>query len=303
MKSTRYITTALTKLSLLSLLLFSSSLLAEAETPTVLVSIKPLHSLISHITHGVNQTHLLISQQQSAHHFQLRPSQKRLINQADIFFYSNDNIESFVAALKETTADLKFIELSRIPKIQTLAVRSFHKHHDSHDIDGHIWLSIENAKIIATYASQVLSDAAPQYANIYNKNLQSLLLKLDNLLKSNRQILSPFSNTPFMVYHDAFQYFELENQLQAAHFITIDPDHAPGIKRVRELRKIIKSNNIKCIFYEPPNIPPLLNTLTENRHTEISAIDPIGSQLPAGKSHYFNLLEKTAHTLNDCLNK
>jgi len=96
---TSYITRPLHKLTILNLLLFSITTNSFAKPATVLVSIKPLHSLVSYITDGVNPTRLLLSQQQSPHHFQLRPSQKRMINNADIFFYSSDNIETFVPAL------------------------------------------------------------------------------------------------------------------------------------------------------------------------------------------------------------
>ena len=107
----------------------------------------------------------------------------------------------------------------------------------------------------------------------------------------------------YLVYHDAYQYFEEENQLTGAHFITTDPEHKPGIKRVRELRELIDNEKIQCIFYEPPNIPALLNTLTENKSVRLSAIDPAGLHIPMGKQHYFQLLQQTASALSNCLSQ
>jgi len=305
---------ALFKFSLLSLLLFitapglSQSAAAKTTTrpATILVSIKPLHSLISHITEGINRTELLLQQQQSPHHFQLRPSQKRLLNQAEFFFYSSDNLEGFVSALKNTNDNLQFIELSRIPKIQILAARSFHAEHahkTQSKIDGHIWLSVNNAKAIAEYVTQLLSQRSPENAIHYQQNLGALLIKLDNLQQQNRQQLSPYQSIPYLVYHDAFQYFEQENGLNNAHFITTNPEHSPGIKRVKALREIIHTKNIQCIFYEPPNIPSLLNTLTEKTSVILAELDPAGSQLPMGKSHYFKLMRQTATTLSTCFSK
>ena len=300
---TRYITHLLHKLPALGLLLFFISSSSIAKPVKVLVSIKPLHSLISHITDGVSQPKLLLDQQQSPHHFQLRPSQKRMINNADIFFYSSDNIEGFVPALKETTKRLQFIQLSKLTEINSLPVRSFHSHHNhiSSDRDGHIWLSIENAKLISQYVADILSKHSPEYALRYKENLNTLLTRLEKLKRENMKLLGKHSNTPYLVYHDAYQYFELENNLTGAHFITTNPEHSPGIKRIKELRKLIESENIQCIFYEPPNIPPLLNTLTENKSIKLSAIDPSGSQIPMGKPHYFQLLQQTAVILDNCL--
>jgi len=303
-----YITYRLIKLTSLTLLLFSITVNSFANdnkraSLNILSSIKPLHSLISHITDGANQNKLLLTQQQSAHNFQLLPSQKRLINNTDIFFYSSDSIEGFVPALKNTTKHVEFIQLSKIPGINTLPVRSFHshQHHESDHTDGHIWLSIENAKIIANYASRILSKRSPEHIELFEKNLKSLLLKLNSLQQENHRLLAKHKDKSYLVYHDAYQYFEVENNLSGAHFITSDPDHAPGIKRITELRKLIDSENIQCIFYEPPNIPALLYTLTENKSVNLSAIDPAGLNIPMGKKHYFQLLRQTATSLDNCL--
>lgn len=283
-------------------------MVSQAKSANVLVSIKPLHSLISHITEGTNPTTLLLSKQQSAHHFQLRPSQKRLINQADIFFYSSDIIESFVPALKNTTKDLQFINLSELPGLNTLPIRGFHSHashemneDDDEAIDGHIWLSIQNAKTIALRVTVILSMISPEHTLRYRENLNSLLIKLEALKQENIKKLQGLNDKHFLVYHDAFQYFEDENSLTGAHFVTTNPEHAPGIKRVKTLRKIIRDNNIQCVFYEPPNIPKLLHTLTENQPAKILSLDPAGLKIPAGKTHYFQLLRQTASTLSECL--
>lgn len=275
---------------------------AFADTPRVLASIKPLHSLVSNITDGISTPGLLLSQEQSAHHFQLRPSQKRQLNQADVFFYSNDNIESFVPALKNTRDKLRFIQLSDSPDIKMLPARSTDKHsHAGNSIDGHAWLSINNAILFSRYAADTLSKLDPRNAAHYQSNLSALLIKLETLGKANAGLLSDLKNKPFLMYHDAYQYFEIENGLNQSHFVTSSPEHTPGIKRVKELRALIRIENIQCIFYEPPNIPPLLKTLAEGMPLKFAPLDPAGSQIPAGKQHYFKLMQQTALTLHNCL--
>lgn len=290
--------------SIIAALIFCGLSTSMAEPLKILVSTKPLHSLVSYITDGINQPKLLLNQQ-SPHDFQLRPSQKRLINSSDFFFYSDDNFESFVPTLKQSTRQLKFIEFSQLPNIQLLHVRLLDEHHghNSTEFDGHLWLSINNAMIISTHITSVLSKASPEYQKIYSENLESLLLKLMILKDSNSRLLQSHENIPYLVYHDAFQYFEKENNLNAAYFITSNPEHAPGIKRIKQLRQLISNQNIQCVFYEPPNIPPLLNTLTEDKAVTLQPIDPLGLQIPMGKEHYFQLLEQTATTLNKCLKR
>ena len=295
------------------LLLLSLASNSHASTPKILVSIKPLHSLVSNLTQGVTTPQLLLDKQASAHNFQLKPSQKRKLSQADLFIYSSNNIESFVEALEQSQSGTRFIQLSQLNGIEQLQNRDFNHHHDDHhesqhsedssNIDGHIWLSIHNAIQISRQLSELLIEYDPEHKNIYQNNLQAFELELDKLQKFNRLLLKPIKHKPFLLYHDAYQYFEHENQLTNAKFVTSSPDVNPGIKRIKQLKQLIQNDNIQCVFYEPPSIPPLLKTLTEDHPVTLMALDPIGSQLNAGIDHYIKLMKQTASKMQRCLNQ
>lgn len=302
-----------------SLLLLLITFNSYASTPDILVSIKPLHSLVSSITQGVTTPQLLLEKQASAHNFQLKPSQKRKLSQADLFIYSSNNIESFVDKLEQSQNKTRFVQLSQLNGIERLPNRSFSHHHDEdesrhnedvkqdspmgdHNIDGHIWLSINNAKQISRQLSELLIELDPEHKKNYQKNLQTLTLELDKTQSMNTLLLEPIREKAFLVYHDAYQYFERENQLTNAVFVTSSPDVSPGIKRVKQLKQLIQNKNIQCVFYEPPNIPPLLKILTESHPVKLVALDPTGSQLNAGTDHYIKLMQQTASKVHSCLN-
>ena len=288
-------------------LLLAFSISCRAEPIKILVSIKPLHSLISHITQGIVEPKILLQNQQSPHHFQLRPSQKRLINQSDVFFYSSDEFEGFITSLKSTHNNLIFYPLIKAP-ITTLPNRTTNEHHtdDEHahddEVDGHIWLSIHNAQKISQYVTKTLIKLDSENETQYKNNLKNLNLKLIQLRKSTQQLLKNKKDKAFLTYHDAFQYFEHENQLTSAFFVTTSSEHSPGIHRVKKLKQLIVKNNIQCVFYEPPNKPSLVSTLIENSTAKAYPLDPTGSQIPPGKNHYFKLMKQTASTLHNCLN-
>jgi len=301
-----------------SLLLLLTTLSSHAGTPNILVSIKPIHSLVSNITLGVTTPQLLLDKQASAHDFQLKPSQKRKLSQADLFIYSSNNIEGFVENLEQSRNKTRFIQISQLSGIEKLPNRGFN-HHSEHDtehsesnnhadaiddqnVDGHIWLSINNAKYISHYLAELLIDLDPANKTIYQKNLQAFTLELDKIKNRNALLLKPVKHKTFLVYHDAYQYFEHENQLTDVSFVTSSPEVKLGIKRVIQLKELIQDKNIQCVFYEPPSIPPLLKTLTEERTVKLAPLDPIGSQLSAGTDHYLNLMQQTATQVYNCLN-
>lgn len=288
-------------LTLLFMMLMTLSV--DASTPRIVVSIKPLHSLVLQLTAGVSEPQLLLDQQQSPHHFQLRPSQQRMLERADLFIYSSESIEGYVKRLKDASPHLTFIEASALNGIHPLKTRMLDDHHAHHadEVDGHIWLSIENTKVIVQQITTQLIKRDPEHQQAYKNNLASLVTQLDKLKSENQQLLSNHREQAFMVYHDALQYFEVENQLSGAHFITTTPEFTPGIKRIKTLKKQIHDQKIRCIFYEPPGIPPMLKTLIEESNAKLAAIDPAGTQIPAGPGQYFQLMQQMASTLHECL--
>lgn len=294
------------------LLLLSCFGNSYATPPSIVVSIKPLHSIVTQITQGISQPELLLEQEVSAHHFQLKPSQKKKLIHADIFIYSSEQIESFATKQKQSVTDTRFIALEEIKGLDILPARNLHQHlqhgdhadqapASSHSVDGHIWLSIANVIKISGYLTRQLIEADPEHQTRYTQNLLNFTARLQQLKTDNKQLLSKYSSASFLVYHDAYQYFEIENNLQGAHFITTSPDVSPGIKRVKYLQQLIRFEDIHCVFYEPPNIPPLMKTITEKQSVKLVSLDPLGLELPAGADHYINLMSQTARSVYDCL--
>lgn len=296
-------------LSLIGLLL---ALPLQAKTPSILVTIKPIHSLVSGLTLGISRPALLIEGTQSPHDYALKPSDRRLLNEADLIIYTGPAIEGFMHTLENKLDKKRLLALSELPGIKTLPVRPQHSlkqemdhdhhHHDS-AIDGHIWLSIENAKTISQQLYQWLIKIDGDNRDRYTTNLQRQLDELNALQGQIRQQLIPVKQKPFMIYHDAFQYFEQEFGLQRSFFVTPSPEQQPGIKQVQHLRSIIRENKLKCIFYEPPYVPGILKTITEDQPVKVLPLDPTGAQLTADDRLYFTLMHNIASQLQTCLSQ
>jgi zinc transport system substrate-binding protein len=278
---------------------------SHAETNRILVSIKPLHSLVTGLTQGITEPRLLLNGTQSPHDYQLRPSERRLIQQADIIIIASPHIESFIASMQTAFKNKRFIALSDIPGIKTLPARRVdndeHNHH--HDIDGHLWLSIDNAVIFLQHLSTVFIEDDPANHDRYLQNRDHLIKKLKVLKQQISDQLKPVSDQPFITFHDAFQYFETEFNLHNSLFVTINPEHKPGIKQIRYLKQQIQQQQIRCIFYEPPQIPKIIDTLNEGQLMQVLPLEPLGNFLNSGAELYFQLLSNTAQQLHNCLSK
>src|SRR5207253_1959120 len=75
--------------------------------------------------------------------------------------------------------------------------------------------------------------------------------------------LVPIAAKPYVVFHDAFQYFERRYGLNVVGSISINPEVPPSAKRLTELRRKIRSLGAVCVFAEPQFDTRLVDNLIE----------------------------------------
>ncbi|MET1045293.1 MAG: zinc ABC transporter substrate-binding protein, partial [Hyphomicrobium sp.] len=106
---------------------------------------------------------------------------------------------------------------------------------------------------------------------------------------------------PFIVFHDATQYFERRFGLGAVGSITVSPDVPPSARRLTDVRSKISSLGAVCVFTEPSFQPNLVAAVTEGTHARSGTIDVEGQMLPPGPNLYFELMRGLARNLSSCL--
>ena len=294
------------------IIIFGLIVTSNAISSEIVVSIKPLHSLVSAVTEGSNSVSLVIDGSMTPHNFALKPSHAKLLNNAKVFFYIDDEFES---ALKKTVRGLpksvKVIRVSKIKKLKLLSTRADdnweedgHDHHDHghSSTDLHIWLDPNNAIAIVKSITQELSAIYPENINIYKKNAKNIIKEIkttDLLIKS---MLEPIRNKPYVVFHDAYQYFEKSYSLNSVGSILVDPELPASPKRIIKIRSKIKSLNAHCVFKEPQFRAKIVKTVIDGTTTKIGILDPLGADIKSGPGMYTNLLKNIAENLNACLN-
>lgn len=178
-----------------------------------------------------------------------------------------------------------------------------HEGHD-HDHDGfdmHLWLDPQNARAMAAEIEKTLTEADPDNAAAYKANLEKLNLRLDALDKSLVETVAPVKDKPFVVFHDAYQYFEHRYQVRVAGSITVSPEVLPGAERLSQIHAKIKELGATCVFAEPQFEPKLINVVIEGTPAKSGTLDPEAATLDAGPDLYFQLMEGIGTSLKTCL--
>ncbi|XHC00468.1 zinc ABC transporter substrate-binding protein ZnuA [Nitratireductor sp. ac15] len=175
-----------------------------------------------------------------------------------------------------------------------------HDHHD-HGPDAHIWLDPENAKVIVNAIAETLSETDAENASTYAANAAKLNERIDALSAEIAEELEPVRDRPFIVFHDAYQYFEKRFGLAAAGSITVSPEVIPGAQRVDEIRTKVGELDAACVFAEPQFEPRLVEVVTEGTNARSGVLDPLGAEIADGPDLYFELLRGMAASFKNCL--
>jgi zinc transport system substrate-binding protein len=179
-----------------------------------------------------------------------------------------------------------------------------HAKHDDHgQFDMHVWLDPENAKMMINAIEEALIEADPRNARTYQGNAANVKRDLDKLITEVDAEMSPVKGTPYVVFHDAYQYFEDRFGMKPVGSITVSPERLPGAKRVKELREKIKSLNASCVFSEPQFEPKLIATVIEGTSAGTGVLDPLGVSIKAGPEMYFTLIRNMSKSLRNCLSR
>jgi zinc transport system substrate-binding protein len=173
--------------------------------------------------------------------------------------------------------------------------------HGHGDTDMHMWLDPMNAKAMAAEIEKTLAEADPDNAGTYMANLEALNKRLDALDAKLTETVAPVKDKPFVVFHDAYQYFEHRYKVRVAGSITVSPEVLPGAERLSEIHAKIRELGATCVFAEPQFEPKLINVVIEGTPAKPGTLDPEAGTLDAGPDLYFQMMEGIGTSLKTCL--
>lgn len=272
----------------------------------VVVTLKPLHGLIADVMAGIGQPRLLTATGADPHSHALRPSEARVLANADVVFWVGPGLEGYLQKpLANLAGGARVLALNRIPGLRQLPARrggiwSAHGG-DAYGVDPHVWLDPRNAGAIARYAVTMLSELDPDHEDHYRRNGEAVLAQLNKLERDIYKLLTPVRALPYLVLHDAYQYFEARFRTNGIGAIAITPDRKPSARRISEIRQRLVQGKVHCLFRETNTDANIIETLTEGLDVRLATLDPIGRNITLGSHAYDRILRRLAGNLENCL--
>ena len=176
-----------------------------------------------------------------------------------------------------------------------------HDDHDHGDTDPHSWLDPENAQAWSLLIAEALAAADPDNAATYQANAAAAVEEIAAATEAAEALLAPHRDTPFLVFHDAYHYFETRFDIHAAGSVSLGDASAPGPARVRALQDRVAKEGIACLFAEPQFDRGLIETLAEGTTARIATLAPLGSGIETGAGFYPALITTMAEDMAGCL--
>ncbi len=278
--------------------------------PRVAVSLLPVHSLVAGVMGDAGSPTLILPAGASPHAYALRPSDVRSVAEADLVVWVGEGLESVLAGPLQQARGAKVLTLSRDAGLTILPARRGGIWEDEvgpvggvkgHGEDLHLWLDPGNAVRIVRRVAEILGRIDPTNRPKYEANAAGLVARIEAMDKRLAKWLSPLRDRPYIVFHDAYHYFERRYGLNPVGAISVAPGRMPGVRRVMEIRRRLARGDVRCIFREPQFPPAIVDTIVEGTAVRVGVLDPLGAGLEAGPEAYFTLMEGLAQSLRQCL--
>ena len=293
---------------------------ASANVPKVVTDIPITHSLVTRVMAGIGMPDLIVDRGASPHEYSLRPSNAASLEVADLVFWISNGLTPWLDdALTTLARNAKVIELMDAKGATVLSFREgatfethSHQHkqdEDGHDedehatgnVDPHGWLDPYNGRIWLDVIATALSKIDPTNSDIYFANATQAKADIDTVISELEATLAEFRGTNFIVYHDAYQYFEKRFDVLAAGSISLGDVSDPSPARIAEVRKKVEELGIICVFSEPQFNSELVRTVTDGVSVKTRVIDSLGTQFTLGPDFYLNVLRGIAQSMASCL--
>ena len=298
---------------------------ASANVPKVVTDIPITHSLVTRVMAGIGMPDLIVDRGASPHEYSLRPSNAASLEAADLVFWISNGLTPWLDdALNTLARNAKVIELMDAKGATVLSFREgatfethSHQHkqdedgHDEHkhdedehatgNVDPHGWLDPYNGRIWLDVIATALSKIDPTNSDIYFANATQAKADIDTVISELEETLAEFRGTNFIVYHDAYQYFEKRFDVLAAGSISLGDVSDPSPARIAEVRKKVEELGITCVFSEPQFNSELVRTVSDGVSVKTRVIDSLGTQFTLGPDFYLNVLRGIAQSMASCL--
>ncbi len=287
-----------TRLTAFLLLLVFSMPLFAGDGFRVVVSIKPVHSLLAALMQGVGSPTLLLEGDQTPYGYRLTGAQKQQLADANLVVWVGPELESFlIEPLQNALPDRHVVALLDGPGLKVLPERE-----DESRLDPFFWLDSRNGLILVDDLTRTLMQADPGHAHVYRRNRDQVFAQVAEMDRTLEYGYRGMKGGVVILYHDTQQYFEQAYALKTALVLSPLPPQPIGAARLLQARALIRDGRVSCLLTERGLPLKDLELLTAGTHVQVGELDSLGTALQSGPGLYNQLMKYNTDVIRKCVN-
>lgn len=289
----------------------------------VVTSFYPMYIATANIIDGVEDVeikNLTTATTGCLHDYQLTTANMVTLSTADVFVVNGGGMESFLEKVAEQYENLKIIdatnnileehykhseseENAESVQIQdhTENVENEHDEHN-HGENAHVWVSISLYIKEVENIRDSLIKIDSKNAEAYEKNANEYIQELNDLKDKMHETLDEFENKKIVTFHEAFEYFAEEFELEIVSVIEREPGTYPSAGEVAKIIDKVREEDVCAIFVEPQYSRSAADTIARETKVPVYTLDPVVTG-ELTKEAYIEIMEKNLETLKEAFEK
>lgn len=268
----------------------------------VQASIQPLQLITAELTEGVAESPAaLLPAGKTIHDFSLKLSDAKRVKDADLLVWLGPVTEPYLQTMASQKEALRVMDVSALPGINHLPLRYVGEESGHHhgDWDPHLWLSIENAQVIAEALAEKLSQLDAAHSERYKKNLLGFKTSLASLEPYRMRFAQ--QKAAYVVHHDAYQYLENYLGLKPLAVVTSEPEISPGVRHLIEVTQLIERERVSCFVASPLLPPKIVPVLFKGRDPATFQVIVLDEMAGTASTRYSDFMKHMLDEFSQCV--
>ena len=269
----------------------------SAQTAQIAATTLPVWEFSSRLCAGtpITVTRLVTEQISCLHDYSLNVRQVKAAEAAETIVISGAGLEDF---LDDLLLNASIVDASEgIPLLCSAEKDAHHgaAHHD-HEKDPHIWLSPENAKVMARNICAGLSARYPEYTQTFEDNLDGLLTDLTALQQYGEDTLSELQCRKLITFHDGFSYFAEAFDLTIVKAVEEESGSEASARELIELISLVQEQSLPAVFTETNGSTSAADIIARETGCGLYALD-----MAMSAEGYFDAMYHNIDTIKEAL--
>ena len=246
----------------------------------VVTTFYPMYDFTKNVVKDKADVTLLIPSGTEPHDFEPSAKMVAAIENADVFIYNSDEMETWVPSTLEAVDTKKVMIINASEGIEFLENRDAIEEEGKEEthqnaVDPHVWLDPVLVQTEVENIQMGMAKADQDNAVFYQKNAEEYQQKLKELDQEFKEAFKDAENRTFVTQHAAFTYLAKQYNLTQVSISGLSSETEPSPAKLAELSKYAKENQVSYIYFENNASSKIAETLATEANLQLAVLDPI----------------------------